>query len=197
MSGKEIVDLSQDEMDSIIYDAREGDLDTLKQIFDEISPSILPLIKDDITSSTAIHTAAANGHIQVLEYLLSIIPKEDAKRLVNAQNESGNTPLHWAALNGHLAVVEFLVDTFQADVFIKNNAGHDAIFEAENNNREEIEQWFLKKYSVEEEFKFEEGEQESKITYQPGKETKEADERAQAAQKSTKDLETQTQHLQV
>lgn len=184
MSGTEIVELTQEEMDCLILDAREGDLKNLQEIFDEISPLLLVKVQDDITLSTPIHMAAANGHKQVLEYLLSIVSKEDAKTLVNKQNESGNTPLHWAAYNGHLDIVKLLADDYEADVFIKNKINHDAMFEAENNSKSEIEQWFLKKYSVESDFKFEEGEEESKITYQPGKETKEADERAKLAAKA-------------
>lgn len=194
MSGKELVDLSQEEMDAVIYDARSGDLQNLKEIFDEISPSLLMNIKDDITQSTPIHMAAANGHLEVLDYLLSIVVAADAKTLVNAQNDSGNTALHWAAYNGHLKVVELLTDKYGGDVFIKNKSGHDVMFEAENNNKQEIEQWFLKKFSVEDDFKFEEGEEESKITYKPGTEIKQADEEAKKAQA---DLESSTKNLSV
>ncbi|EGV65742.1 ankyrin repeat-containing protein [Yamadazyma tenuis] len=189
MSGTEIVELSQEEMDAVIYDAREGDLDTLKEIFDEISPSLLLKIKDDITLSTPIHMAAANGHLEVLDYLLSIVSKEDAQILVNAPNESGNTSLHWAAFNGHLEVLKLLTDKYEGDVFAKNSAGRDVMFEAENNDQEEIEQWFLKKYSVESDFKVEEGEEESKITYAPGSESKEAEERAKEAEERAKEAE--------
>lgn len=194
MSGTEIVKLTQEEMDAVIYDAREGDLQNLKEIFDEISPKVLVDIKDDITLSTPIHVAAANGHTEVLDYLLSIISKEEAKTLVNAQNESGNTSLHWAAYNGHLEVIELLTSKYEGDVFIKNKSGHDVMFEAENNNRQDIEQWFLKKFSVEDDFKIEEGEEESKITYKPGTEIKEADEEARKVQQ---DLESETKKLSV
>lgn len=194
MSGTEIVKLTQEEMDAVIYDAREGDLQNLKEIFDEISPKVLVDIKDYITLSTPIHVAAANGHTEVLDYLLSIISKEEAKTLVNAQNESGNTSLHWAAYNGHLEVIELLTSKYEGDVFIKNKSGHDVMFEAENNNRQDIEQWFLKKFSVEDDFKIEEGEEESKITYKPGTEIKEADEEARKVQQ---DLESETKKLSV
>ena len=49
---------------------------------------------------------------------------------VNHRNHSGNTPLHWAALNTHLDCVKALVEA-GADVTIKNDAGHDAVFLAE------------------------------------------------------------------
>lgn len=197
MSGTELVELNQEEMDAVIYDARHGDLENLKEIFNEISPKVLVTIKDDITLSTPIHMASANGHVEVLDYLLSIVSKEDAKQLANSQNDSGNTPLHWAAYNGHLKVVELLTDKYEGDVFIKNKSGHDVMFEAENNNKQEIEQWFLKKFSVEDDFKVEEGEEESKITYKPGTEIKQADEDARKAQEETRGLESDTKNLSV
>lgn len=192
----EMITLTQEEMDAINYDAREGDTQNLKEIFTEISPKLLLEIKDEFTLSTPIHMAAGNGHVETLEYLLSTLEKKEAEELVNRKNESGNTALHWAAFNGHLPVIELLVEKFNADIFIKNESGHDAMFEAENNGKEEIEQWFVKKFSVEEDFKFEENEEESKITYTPGKETKEADERARLAQEAS-DLEKKTEKLSV
>jgi len=49
-------------------------------------------------------------------------------------NEAGNTALHWAALNGHLECVKLLVQS-GADVTMINRAGHDAVFEAEINDK--------------------------------------------------------------
>lgn len=49
---------------------------------------------------------------------------------VNHRNYSGNSPLHWAALNTHLECVKALVES-GADVTVKNDAGHDAVFLAE------------------------------------------------------------------
>jgi ankyrin repeat protein len=61
---------------------------------------------------------------------------------VNAVNDAGNTPLHWAALNGHLDCVKLLVQC-GADVTIINRAGHDAVFEAEINDKKEVVDWLL------------------------------------------------------
>lgn len=62
--------------------------------------------------------------------------------ILNATNESGNTPLHWASLNGHLSSVKLLIEA-GADVTIINTAGHDAVFEAEINDKKEVVDWLL------------------------------------------------------
>jgi hypothetical protein len=63
--------------------------------------------------------------------------------VINRQNKAGNTALHWAALNGHLNAVKILLEQ-GADPTIKNARGHDAIFEAELNDKSEIVEWVLK-----------------------------------------------------
>ncbi|ODV77154.1 ankyrin [Suhomyces tanzawaensis NRRL Y-17324] len=187
-----MVELTQEEMDAVIYDAREGDLATLREIFEEIDPKTLISIKDDITLSTPIHAAAGNGHLDTVIYLLSILPHEDAVKLASQANETGNTPLHWAAYNGHLKIVEHLCDQYEADPFVKNEVGHDAIYEAESNNQNEVETWFLNKYAVEDGFKVEEDGENTKITYKPGSESKEAEEQAKLAA-----VEAQTKNLEI
>ncbi|KAJ6385417.1 hypothetical protein OIU77_028574 [Salix suchowensis] len=47
--------------------------------------------------------AAANGHLDIVEYLIS--QGVD----INAFNEEKNTPLHWACLNGHTEAVKKLI----------------------------------------------------------------------------------------
>lgn len=173
--------LTQEEMDIIMSEARAGELESLKEIFEEIPKESLLDIKDDMTLATPIHMAAANGYLDTLQYLLSIIPKQDAISLTKAKNETGNTALHWAAYNGHLEVVKFLVEEYEADAFEKNEAGHDSIYEAENNGKVDVENWFLKKYAPEEDFKVEEDGENTKISYQPGKESKLADDNARDA----------------
>ncbi|CCC71006.1 hypothetical protein NCAS_0G01190 [Naumovozyma castellii] len=143
--------LDQEDQDAIILDARHGEIGSLREIFTTlIDPSLLPTCRDEDTGTTALHMAAGNGHIMVVQYLLSLLPDEDdRKEYVNAVNNTGNTALHWASLNGKLDVVKLLCDEYDADPFIRNQFGHDAIFEAENNGREEVETYFLKKYDVE------------------------------------------------
>lgn len=71
--------------------------------------------------------------IEILTYLLQTLASDGPDQvtaLINHRNNSGNTPLHWAALNTHLDCVKALVEA-GADIGIKNDAGHDAVFLAE------------------------------------------------------------------
>jgi ankyrin repeat protein len=74
--------------------------------------------------------------------LFSTSTEKPAPEFLNAVNESGNTPLHWAALNGHLESVKLLIQS-GADVTIINRAGHDAVYEAEINDKNEVVDWLL------------------------------------------------------
>ncbi|GMG25267.1 unnamed protein product [Ambrosiozyma monospora] len=187
--------LTQDEMDNVIYDARFGDLESLTEIFtDEVEPSVIITIKDEYTLATPIHMAAANGHTEVVKYLLSIIPvKEDAKKLVAQQNDNGNTALHWAALNGHLDVIKLLCEEYDADPFVKNGFEHDSIYEAEKNEKEEVEKYFLEKYDIDDDEEDKDGKAaDEEIKYSEGTEIETVTEDSKKAmselQEKTKDL---------
>lgn len=146
--------LEQDDQDAIILDARAGDLESLREIFTTlIHPKLLRTCKDSTSSSTALHMACANGHVEVAKYILETVKENsndaELKQFVNEQNETGNTALHWASLNGKLDAVKLLCDDYEADPFLRNKFDQDAIFEAENNGKEEVEGYFLAKYDVE------------------------------------------------
>lgn len=201
-----VTSLTQEEKDAIIYDAREGDLEYLTEIFTNIIPgSLLPTIQDEITLSTPVHMAAANGHLKVTEYLLSLVPHDEAVKLANAKNDLQNTPLHWAAYNGHLEIVQLLVEKYGADVYAKNSSHHDPLFEAEKNGKTEVENWILAKFAPEETIKVEDVGEDTKITYTPGVESyaidREASEALEEAKKAGKldvdGVQKQTEKLQI
>lgn len=139
--------LTEDNVADIIYCARAGDLEDLTALTSELTPEEVPELKD-AQNSTPLHMACANGHVACVQLLLSVLLRLGLTNLVNAANDSKNTPLHWAVLNGHLEIVKLLCEA-GADPFAKNEAGHDAFYEAELNQKEEIIDFLLLKYSVE------------------------------------------------
>ncbi|KAJ5177157.1 uncharacterized protein N7482_003034 [Penicillium canariense] len=140
------VALSFEAIDDLIYDARAGDLEALNADIatlasqyncpeSQIVASAIDM-EDESEGGTGccvLHFPAANGNHEILNTLLQKLSSLDAAQrtaFINHRNHSGNTPLHWAALNTHLECVKGLVEA-GADVAIKNDAGHDAVFLAE------------------------------------------------------------------
>ncbi|KAL8711926.1 MAG: hypothetical protein Q9225_007032, partial [Loekoesia sp. 1 TL-2023] len=105
--------LSADEIDDLLYLARINDLHDLKAGIEAIAlaqkttpENIIIATIDPESGNGLLHMAAANGCMDILNYLL---PSSTPTSLnLNLPNSSGNTPLHWAALNGHLDAVKLL-----------------------------------------------------------------------------------------
>ncbi len=159
-----------DELDDLIYFSRAGDVDSLRSLVTQLcvthscAPSIILASAIDVdadglgSQSCLLHYPSANGNLEIVQYLLEhLTPSEtagehattadkSAPELVNHKNVSGNTPLHWAAMNGHLEIVKVLVGA-RADVGVRNEAGRDAVVEAEMSSKEEAQkcaEWMLK-----------------------------------------------------
>jgi ankyrin repeat protein len=81
----------------------------------------------DANGNTALHHAARNGDIQVVELLVN------RGADVDIQDQGGNTALHLAAANGNVEVVELLVNR-GADINIQNLNGQIADDLANQNN---------------------------------------------------------------
>jgi hypothetical protein len=83
--------------------------------------------------------------------MLSLLPLLNAHdpphALVAHKNAAGNTPLHWAALNGHLEAVKLLLMNANADPTVMNTSGHDAVYEAELNDKQEVVEWILGEFA--------------------------------------------------
>ncbi|GAB7360561.1 hypothetical protein MBLNU230_g0446t1 [Neophaeotheca triangularis] len=143
--------LTFDEADDILYFTRVNERADLEQTISELAqkyqtqPSaILEASADPENGNTPLHYCAANGHAELLTTLLNHLQPTSptAAALLSRQNKEGSTPLHWAALNGHLAVVKTLVEA-GADMWVKNSAGHLAMFEAERNEKSEVVGYLL------------------------------------------------------
>mmetsp|Transcript_51103 Transcript_51103/g.94563 ORF Transcript_51103/g.94563 Transcript_51103/m.94563 type:complete len:433 (-) Transcript_51103:250-1548(-) len=72
----------------------------------------------DKSNRTILHWAALEGHLQILEYLLTTVPNLN----VDKADGGGDNPIHLAAYNGHLPVVRMLVRA-QADTLAQNAGG--------------------------------------------------------------------------
>ncbi|KAJ4401066.1 ankyrin repeat-containing protein [Didymella pomorum] len=140
--------IDEDSVDEILYLARANEASELEQFLTTLSTQIsrpkdqiIAEAVDSYSQNTALHYAAANGHIDIVKLLLSTSSSKPAPFL-NLINASGNTPLHWASLNGHLEAVKLLIEA-GGDITIFNKAGHDAVFEAEINDKKEVVDWLL------------------------------------------------------
>lgn len=78
---------------------------------------------DSFTGNTALHRAAANGHVGSMKILKDF----NANYTVNLE---GNSPAHWAAQNAKVDALNFLFANYDVDVLAKNNAGRSVLTEA-------------------------------------------------------------------
>eukprot|EP00511_Aplanochytrium_stocchinoi_P009197 CAMPEP_0204862958 /NCGR_PEP_ID=MMETSP1348-20121228/2955_1 /ASSEMBLY_ACC=CAM_ASM_000700 /TAXON_ID=215587 /ORGANISM="Aplanochytrium stocchinoi, Strain GSBS06" /LENGTH=424 /DNA_ID=CAMNT_0052013149 /DNA_START=6 /DNA_END=1280 /DNA_ORIENTATION=+ len=75
----------------------------------------------DLQGSTGAHRACANGHVDVLSFLLEIGAE-------HAQNDNGNTPLHWAVQNKQKEAIKILCEKVtDLDVLVQNRDGKSSL----------------------------------------------------------------------
>ncbi|KPI89115.1 hypothetical protein ABL78_1759 [Leptomonas seymouri] len=86
-------------LDSARYN-EEGDLELLRSYLEKNPRDV---DAHDEQGRTAVHMAAANGHMPILEMLFEFNPQP------NTPNDEGNTALHFAALNNRVAAAEALL----------------------------------------------------------------------------------------
>ncbi|KAF2672553.1 ankyrin [Microthyrium microscopicum] len=155
--------LTEDESDDILYFARANELADLQSTLESLATThslsasaICSAAIDASSQNTPLHYAAGNGHLEIVQFLLKLHgaqpladtdtlsnPAVPPPAIVNAKNGAGNTALHWAALNGHVLVILELL-RHGADPSVLNGAGHDALYEAEVNEKEEAVDVLLK-----------------------------------------------------
>lgn len=107
--------------------ARYGELTDLELMFghERLRELIdFPSLVDESSGSSSLMFAAANGHIDCVEFLANQVSVS-----INQKNNNGNTALHWASLNGHSDCVQFLISR-SADVTASNMFGKTPFDEA-------------------------------------------------------------------
>lgn len=135
------------DFEEFIICARYGELEDMKAMMDtylEAHPDASKCVLASTPNqygSNALHMAAANGHVDVMEYLINECGL--TKKELEMKNEEGNTPLHWAALNGFLDAVKLLV-TSGASCDIKNNANKEPGYYAELKGHQDIVTYILR-----------------------------------------------------
>eukprot|EP00999_Lentomonas_sp_LEN2_P000389 NODE_1390_length_881_cov_12.583554_g1344_i0.p1 GENE.NODE_1390_length_881_cov_12.583554_g1344_i0~~NODE_1390_length_881_cov_12.583554_g1344_i0.p1 ORF type:complete len:242 (+),score=47.01 NODE_1390_length_881_cov_12.583554_g1344_i0:58-726(+) len=116
--------------------ARHGDGDEDVKLLLKMFPNIIN--SQDECGRTAVHFAAANGHISTLGILLAEKPN------LAVPNDEGNTALHWAAACGQAATCEALLKA-GADPTRKNLQGKSPIDECRlRDDFEQLELLLLK-----------------------------------------------------
>jgi ankyrin repeat protein len=157
-----MVNLDEETIDDLLYCARVGDkealeaeLATLSAKHNTTASNLLLAAVDENTGNGLAHYACANGHNNILSHLLAAtVPstEEASSTVITRTNKAGNTPLHYAAMNGHIDLVKSLLASLNSSanqaaqssyLSHKNNAGHDAAYEAETANKEDVVNYLL------------------------------------------------------
>ena len=152
--------LTFEEIDDLLYFTRANDTEELGQTILELAQKyncsakdVLRAAVDPDSKNTVLHFCSANGFTDLLKSFLtqlggpfdasvSVANNDQVDAIVNKRNSEGNTSLHWAAYNGHLEAVKLLLAA-GADMWIKNSAGHLAMFEAERAYKSDVVQFLL------------------------------------------------------
>ncbi|EPQ55269.1 ankyrin [Gloeophyllum trabeum ATCC 11539] len=144
-----VAQITDEEKEDLLLSCRYGDLDDVKEFVNKYGQAPLAEVRDE-NGNTVLHMASGNGHIELLEYLLPLVPPS----LLSAQNESKSTALHWACVNAHLPVVQKLVQFPGGPgvdlIDIKNAAGRSPLAEAEMAGWDEGAKWLVQVMNLEE-----------------------------------------------
>jgi ankyrin repeat protein/ubiquinone/menaquinone biosynthesis C-methylase UbiE len=120
--------------EKFVFAAQKGDLATVKSLFNEgVNIDATANITADtprgriyIAGTAALHEAAANGHISVIEFLI----KNGAT--IDKTTQEGWTPLHAATFNGKTDAAEILVKK-GANIYARDKNGYTPLDGARNN----------------------------------------------------------------
>ncbi|EFP90773.1 hypothetical protein PGT21_013488 [Puccinia graminis f. sp. tritici] len=120
---------SIEELEDLILSCRYGDLEDVQEFVRRFGIAPLDDYVDEHGNS-CLHMAAANGHEDVVQYLLQNLEKSSSIHRSNLPPAS-NTPLHWAAMNHHLGILKQLCVRLTTEQICQvNGRGMSAMSEA-------------------------------------------------------------------
>jgi ankyrin repeat protein len=119
----------------IFQASQAGDIVTLQWLINE---SNIDINSKNHYKKTALHYAAANGHVKTVKFLL----KNGAE--VNSTDELGFTPLRLAISNNHQNIIEALLDEKSTDPNISDIFGLTALHVAAENGNNKTLQLLIK-----------------------------------------------------
>jgi len=113
---------------------QNGNLETIKKIYEEGGTNLMDL-PSDINFCTPLMSAAQNGHLEVVKYLINLGAS------TNVQDRGGYTPLMHAIVGGELDVVTYLIqqNVYPCDLLKLNNDNDCALDIARDQGFTEIE----------------------------------------------------------
>ncbi|KAK4704274.1 hypothetical protein P7C70_g1935, partial [Phenoliferia sp. Uapishka_3] len=127
-----------EELSELLQCARYGEADDLADMtkfVETYGKEWLAEARDD-RGNTCLHMAGGNGHLDIVTYLLPLLPAS----ALEIPNNAKSTPLHWISLNYHLAILRLLCPLLPPSAFLTlNGHGKTAVQEAE----EACESWIV------------------------------------------------------
>ncbi|PQQ03390.1 ankyrin repeat-containing protein [Prunus yedoensis var. nudiflora] len=117
---------------------RQAILLDFEMLLDQVLKELLHVFPNlamttDLSNSTALHTAATQGHIDIVNLLL-----ETDSNLAKIARNNGKTVLHSAARMGHLEIVKSLLNKDPSAAFRTDLKGQTALHMAVKGHNEEI-----------------------------------------------------------
>lgn len=122
--------------------AKEGDLTELEKLLASSNGASLLQATDETTGETALHTAAEEGQLEAIEWLL-----KHGDIYYRTKNFAGETPSHRATIGGYLDCVQALVEhdpeKTESAANDADNQGLTCLHLATVHNHQAIIKWLL------------------------------------------------------
>ncbi len=107
----ENIDFSKNKTNPLHLAAAKGLINVVKVIDPNNKSRATILNTQDKSGKTPLHLASINGHIEIVDYLISTHSLKDAtQEIKNAKDKDGRTALHFAIINERIDVIESLIN---------------------------------------------------------------------------------------